>query len=171
MNIALFNWINSFAERRAWIDHVGVFFAVYLAYILVAVLLYIFFFRKDIVSRKSVIVAIVSAIIARLGFTTLIRFFHHNPRPFDAMQVHQLIPESGYSFPSGHAAFFFALAMGVYMYNKKLGWIFFIAAAIMGVARVFAGFHWPADILGGVGVGMLTAVLVDWIASKFVVKI
>src|SRR3989344_3006945 len=171
INQTAFQYINNVAGKWAWLDWIGWFFADPLGWGLVAILLVLFFWKRHIISRRGIVISIVSAIVARFGFVTLIRLWYHSPRPFEVIKVRQLIPEDGWSFPSGHASFYFALAMGVYMYNKKLGWIFFIAAAIMGVARVFAGVHWPADILGGVGVGMLTAVLVDWIASKFVVKI
>ena len=161
MNLAIFNYVNSFAGQYGWLDKLGIFCAVYLGYLLVAFLLYCFFWRHDLISRRGVVVSIASALIARLGFVSLIRYFFHSPRPFMALDFQPLIPESGYSFPSGHAAFFFALAMGVYLYNPKIGRLFFIAAAIMGVARVFAGVHWPADILGGIGLGILTAIGVD----------
>ena len=87
------------------------------------------------------------------------------------MAVKQLIPESGYSFPSGHAAFYFALSMGVYLYNKKLGAAFFVVSVLMGIARIFAGVHWPADILGGALVGIVTALLVNFYARKYLEKL
>lgn len=167
MNLALFNWINNFAGRWAWLDRIGIFCTEYLGWILVAILLILFFWRRYNVSRRGIVVSIISAIVARLGFMALIKYFYHNPRPFEVIKVHQLIPENGWSFPSGHASFYFALAMGVYMYNPKLGRLYFLGAAIISIARVFAGVHWPADIIGGVGLGILTAMLVDWIVSKF----
>jgi len=107
-----------------------------------------------------VLVALVSAAVSRGIIATVIRFFYHHPRPFDVLAVKQLVPESGYSFPSGHAAFYFALSTGVCLYNKKLGAGFFIVSALMGIARIFAGIHWPADILGGALIGIGTTLLV-----------
>lgn len=86
------------------------------------------------------------------------------------MKVTQLINESGYSFPSGHAAFYFALSMAVYLYNKKLGVILFVVSLIMGIARIYAGVHWPSDILGGIVVGVITALVVNFAARKFIIK-
>ncbi len=166
MNELLFLKINNFAGYNIWLDGLGVFLSVYLGYILVAVLLYILIFRWSVRNSLMFWSAIVSAIIARLGITSLIRFFYHHPRPFDVMQVHQLIGESGYSFPSGHASFFFALSAAVYIFNKKLGIIFFISSIIMGLTRIYAGVHWPADILGGAIVGVATGWLIGYLFDK-----
>lgn len=109
-------------------------------------------------------VAMAAATIARVIITELIRFLWNNPRPFDALSFSPLISEKGASFPSGHAAFFFAIAFALWFSRGKLkggAWIsaiMFIAAVLNGIARVSAGVHWPTDILGGVMVGLLGAV-------------
>ncbi|MGC8651416.1 MAG: phosphatase PAP2 family protein, partial [Minisyncoccia bacterium] len=69
------------------------------------------------------------------------------------------IPESGWSFPSGHATFFFALAAAVYLYNKKWGRGLFLAALIITLSRIIVGVHYPSDILGGMVIGMIVAYL------------
>mgnify|MGYP001558745976 FL=1 len=71
--------------------------------------------------------------------------------------MHQLLTESSWSFPSGHATFFFALATAVYFYNKKWGIGFFIATIFITVSRVIAGIHYPSDIIGGAFIGILVA--------------
>jgi len=82
--------------------------------------------------------------------------------------VRQLIfHESSGSFPSGHAAFSFAVAMGVYYYYPKTSILFFLASIAMGLGRVSAGVHWPSDILGGAVVGIFSAWLIDFIIKKF----
>ena len=73
---------------------------------------------------------------------------------------------SNYSFPSGHAALFFAMAMVIYFYNKKWGLWFFGAAILMGLSRIIAGVHYPTDILGGAIIGTLTAWAVFYFAKK-----
>ncbi len=162
-NLALFLKINNLAGT-IWLDKLAVFFAVYAGFVLLAFLGYLWFSKPS--SRRMVVIALIAAGAARLGITNIIRFFYPHPRPFDVMQVRQLIPESGSSFPSGHASFFFALSTVVFLYNRKLGWLFFTASALMGVARVYVGVHWPLDILSGIVVGIVTAALVNWICKK-----
>src|SRR3990167_387848 len=109
------------------------------------------------------IVAFASAIVSRFIFVEAIRFFYYNPRPFMVLEnINQLINhETTGSFPSGHASFYFALASGVYMYNKKAGHIYFILAGLMGFARIFSGIHWPLDIVAGAVLGIGTAYLIN----------
>jgi undecaprenyl-diphosphatase len=98
-----------------------------------------------------------SVILSRGLLTEIIRFVYSHPRPFDALNFAPLIPESGNSFPSGHASFFFALAMSIWFFSKEWGITYFILAALNGLARIYSGVHWPLDIIGGVIVGMGSA--------------
>lgn len=74
------------------------------------------------------------------------------------------VPDS--SFPSGHAAFFFALSAGVYSFNKKAGIWFFVASSLIGLARVFAEIHYVSDILGGFIVAILSFGLINKLSKK-----
>jgi undecaprenyl-diphosphatase len=98
-----------------------------------------------------------SSFFARYGVTEIIRFFYHRPRPFLTYHVHQLIPETSYSFPSGHSTFFFAFSYAVYLYNKKWGIWFLSATTVLTIARIMAGVHYPSDIVGGIILGTLVA--------------
>jgi undecaprenyl-diphosphatase len=73
----------------------------------------------------------------------------------EILGAQKLFNESGYSFPSAHATFFFALSIIVYKENKTSGIVFLILSSIMGMARVAAGVHYPFDILGGAIMGII----------------
>lgn len=72
-------------------------------------------------------------------------FFYHRPRPFLTHQMQPLLSENSWSFPSGHAAPFFALAAAVFLANKKWGTVFFAGVILMGIGRVAAGVHYPKN--------------------------
>lgn len=63
------------------------------------------------------------------------------------------------SFPSDHAAFYFALATLIWISDRRLGVYAFFWAAITSSTRIYLGYHYPTDILGGVAVGIFMVVL------------
>ena len=142
-----------------------IFSAKYLGYILLAVfiILYLKNRRKDFL-----IVPLFSALLSRFVFTEIIRFFYFRPRPFVEQAVNSLIDHAPTaSFPSGHAAFFFALSAGIYSFNKKAGLWFFGASLIIGFSRVFAGLHYMSDIFGGFVIGIFSFWLIRFFYKKF----
>ena len=100
--------LNSIAGQSRFLDGIIVFLASYLAYLLPVMLLAFVFFFAVFKTRKmgNIFVAAISSIIARAGITELIRSFYHRLRPFVDLPVHQLLMDSAWSFPSGHATFF-----------------------------------------------------------------
>lgn len=158
LNTTIFFWFNSVAGRSPLTDQIIIIFANYLAYFLIIAFVILVFLLK--ISRtekiKFALSAFLAGIINRVILVESIRYFYHHPRPFIALtEARQLFPETGYSFPSGHATFFFGLSAVVYYYNKKAGVVFFILSLLMGAARIIAGVHYPFDIIGGICIGSL----------------
>ncbi len=172
VNYSLFETIYSLARRSGFLDFAGIFFAKYLIYFLVLGML-VFFFRMEGKRKRLFFLgeSLLAALLARGVVTEAIRFFYTHPRPFDALGFTPLIGESGNSFPSGHMTFLFALAMVLYFYNKKWGLWYMAASFAVGIARIFAGVHWPADVLGGIVIGILSAILVHKILAPYFGKI
>lgn len=160
--MAVFSMLNNLAGRSQIVDVIAIFLAAYLQYFLIVVFFLFLYFSAYSRREKWRVfwTAAVSAIVARLGITEIIRFFYHRPRPFVVYPVHKLLSENDWSFPSGHSAFFFAMAAALYCYNKKWGIAFFVAAIVMNISRVVTGVHHPSDILGGMVVGTMTGGIV-----------
>jgi membrane-associated phospholipid phosphatase len=90
--------------------------------------------------------------------------------------VHILTPATGFSYPSGHAVFFTwmsfmlaaALAPRVKPVFRLLLWT---AGALVIVltclARVWAGDHWPSDVIGGVLLGAGWSAFVLWLPERW----
>jgi membrane-associated phospholipid phosphatase len=115
---------------------------------------YIFFARAR--SRSS----------SRAGLvTTVIQYFYHEPRPFSFYNFTPLISESGWSFPSAHAAWFFALALTSGTPTASGDGGSSRSRLLMGIARIYAGVHWPIDIVGGAAVGLLSAWFIHWMLA------
>jgi len=159
-NQLIFKWIFQFSHRNFVSDWFGIFLSQYLPYLLVLGFLFLVFSQPD--WRKRVFIfaeGALAVIIARGIITEFIRFFYHHPRPFETLGFTPLVGESGYSFPSGHAAFFFTLAIVVFYFNRKMGIWYFVLSAVSVIARIFVGVHWPIDVLGGVLIGLLVGYL------------
>ena len=169
LDMAILYRLNAFAGQTALGDWVIIFFASILPYVLVFVFLSVIGIARISVRQKMyrIIAGGMSGLVARFGLTELIRFLHPRLPPFMVDHVHQLIAEQGNSFPSGHAAFFFALSGAVFYWNKPLGICFFAASVLMGIARVAAGVHYPSDIVAGMIVGIASTWIVMRVMSRF----
>lgn len=182
LDVAIFRWLNSWAFWQSWADALIVFRAVFLGWWALAALLAFgvltipplgSVFPSFRALRKKnwemVGLALLAALVSRFGITELIRFFYNRPRPFEVLSdIHQIVfRDGGGSFPSGHAAFSFAVAAVVSRYYPKTGVLFFLAALNLSVARIQVGLHWPSDIVGGaiigIAVGLSVSILVQHI--------
>jgi len=172
LDTQLFHLLNGLAGQSPTIDAIIVFCASYLAYILIAVfaVFLIFFVSARREQIELLVVAFIATAVARGVITEAVRLFYHRPRPFLTLPAHKLIDDTAWSFPSGHATFFFALSTAVYLYDKKWGTGFFIATVLITVGRVAAGVHYPSDILGGALIGIGVAYLTYRIARRITTK-
>ena len=105
----------------------------------------------------------------------LIKLLISRQRP-PADLVHILNPTTGFSFPSGHAVFFtwlsfmvaFGLAPRVKPSYRPILWIAAgLVILLTCIARVWAGAHWPSDVLGGVLLGIGWSAFVLWLPERW----
>ncbi len=170
LDIFLFSSFNSLAGKSPLLDSGIVFFAQYFPYLLTG--LFFVFAVTRILSLKERMFLVAEGFGAALlsrGLVEFIRLVVHRLRPFVAdSSVIALFSESSFSFPSGHASFFFALATVVFLYDRKWGIWFYITSALIGIARVVAGVHYPSDIFGGVVLGILVGWFLYFLSRKYV---
>jgi len=170
MDLYLFKIINQFAGKSLSLDTFGIFCAEHLGTILILILIFflIIDFRKYF---KMVLLSLISAFLSRFVIVEIIRFFWYRPRPFINNSVNLLIfhKDTG-SFPSGHAAFYFAISAIVFLYNKKAGLLFFLSSFLISLARVFTGVHFLSDILIGAIIGILIGFIIESLFKKIIKK-
>lgn len=159
LDIKILYFLNNLAGKNLFFDDLIIFFASYLQYFLIfAFILFLYFSTYQNKEKFNIfLTTVISVIISRVVITEIIRFFYHRPRPFLEYRLNTLLLSDKWSFPSGHSAFFFAMAVAIYFYNKKLGIGFFIATVLMNISRVISGVHYPSDILGGAIIGITIA--------------
>lgn len=158
----ILQWVLTVVHKNAIVDSVAIFSAEYLPYFLVLgffVLLWKLYKKRERIF--FFIQTLLIAILSRGIVTELIRFLWHRSRPFIALNFTPLIPEDQtWGFPSGHATFFFGLAIAVYFMNRKWGVLFIMLAALNAVARVYVGVHWSTDVIAGAAIGIISGYII-----------
>jgi len=115
---------------------------------------------------KEITLVFFSGIFA-WSIATVLKIIFHTPRPYMALEnVIPLVDKTDFSFPSGHATFFMALGVAIFLCHKKAGYYFIISALIIGIARIIVGVHFPVDILGGFFLGAVIAYFVRVVYDK-----
>lgn len=87
----------------------------------------------------------------------------HEQRPYATHPhlFHLADVTTDFSFPSDHAVMAGAVAAGLLLAHRRLGSLAVAGAVLMAFARVYIAAHYPWDVVGGLVVGALVA-LVFW---------
>jgi membrane-associated phospholipid phosphatase len=108
-------------------------------------------------------------------FDNVIKLVISRQRP-PADLVHILSPTTGFSYPSGHAVFFtwmsfmiaVSLAPKIRPAFRPILWIVAVIVIVLTcIARVWAGAHWPSDVIGGVLLGIGWSAFVLWLPERW----
>ena len=169
LDTKIFDFIHQLVGKSRLLDLIAIFFADYIGYLLIIVVLFLIFSTKKIKTRiyNSAFI-LLSALLSYGILAKTIKFFYGKLRPFEVLEFQPLMDNvSNSAFPSGHMAFYFALAFSLfYIGYKRLGVFFSAILLLMGVSRVFIGVHWPIDIIGGIGVAFLSVYIVNLILTR-----
>ncbi|MFD7711909.1 phosphatase PAP2 family protein [Streptomyces sp. NPDC059786] len=95
-----------------------------------------------------------------------IRGFVERPRPFkdhDGLEV-LITGKNDFSFVSDHATLTMAMAVGLFVANRKFGLVGIGLALLEGFCRVYMGVHYPTDVVGGFALGTAVALLLSPVA-------
>jgi len=118
--------------------------------------------------RQSLLSGMFACLLAVIVARTLASTLPFRPRPMSNSALHFVFPYdftehsliSWSSFPSDHAALFFALAMAIWFVWRAAGIVALCHVAIfICVPRIYLGIHYPTDILGGALIGISAALL------------
>lgn len=163
MNDDLFLRVNQFAVDTPWLNAPAAAFATYgiaLFGLLMLAGLWISRTRGPRAMSRALLapVATVGAVVLQQPLIALI----DRPRPYSVHpEILVLVGRStDGSFPSDHACAVGAAAAALFLVDRRLGWTATAGAVLMAAARVYVGAHWPLDVLAGLALGALLALVI-----------
>jgi undecaprenyl-diphosphatase len=113
--------------------------------------------------RKEALV-LAAVFLVTMSVTLGLKFLIARPRPDDLGTVPQL-PDP--AFPSGHTSNAFSFATTLSYYHRKVAPFLFAWAILIAFSRVFLGFHYFTDLLGGAAVGIVISLVITRIAKRY----
>jgi len=159
----LFEWINSLVGDSRALDNVMKLLVsdFFLPVIITLATFALWFTGRTLEERRANQWAWLYATVG-VGFTALaVNIFNgvlDRSRPFVALEDVEVLfyQPTDPSFPSNAAAFAFASATGVFLVRKRWGLLIGFGAVLFSFARVYAGMHFPLDVVSGALLGVVT---------------
>jgi undecaprenyl-diphosphatase len=155
----LFLLLNADEDAPGWVLDGGHFFAVHAHWVLVVLLMGLALHRWRPLVRPTLVALLAIALGSIV--CEIIGQVWDRPRPFElGLGFLHLGHSPSPSFPSSHATAYMALAVSFLLVAdyKIVGWFLVVLAALVSVARVVVGVHYPLDITVGAAIGGLAAV-------------
>ncbi|WP_338784082.1 phosphatase PAP2 family protein [Streptomyces sp. DG1A-41] len=155
--------VNLARHSPAWLDDTVSAWSAY-GLAVFAVLMIIGWWPARRMSTTASVTALAApfVVVVAYGVNTGLKLLVREDRPCQSLHVTTLevCPAPGdWSFPSNHAAIAAAAAVALLFVSRRLGAVAVVAACAMAASRVWVGAHYPHDVVAGLAVGALVALL------------
>lgn len=113
-------------------------------------------------TRRSGIILLIIIIIDIFICNIFLKNIIARTRPFDInTNINLLISRpKDFSFPSGHTAISFASTLSLYLSGmKKMSLCALLLAILIAFSRLYLYVHFPSDIIGGIFIGLISAII------------
>ena len=170
-----FNQVRHFANSTTWLHGFMEFMAKYGIVFLAIALLVGWWIGRQENSPRKVAIAVWSALAAVVALVLVqpIADAAREQRPFvNHPEVHKLIAHSAdFGFPSDHATGAGAIAAGLLFLSWRLGLVTTVIAFLIAFSRVYVGVHFPQDVLAGLALGAVVAVIGIYLVVPLLTRI
>ena len=158
--------VNNFSRHTSWLHFPMANYAKYGLGIF-AVLMLIGWWSARRQSDRIMASALLAPVLAILAFiiNQPVASAVAEERPYNKIPNVLVLLAKGHdwSFPSDHATLGAAVTVMLFYVSKRLGYISLIFALIMAFARVYAGVHYPQDVVAGLIIGAIVAMVLRFI--------
>jgi undecaprenyl-diphosphatase len=180
MDTSIFLWINGLSGHVRFIDEFFKGFAndYFALVVCMLVCIWLWFVAKDPAQRernqRTILITMISVGMASWAMAIINGNLPYFPRPFEELgnQVNVVFYHPiDSSFPSNYAAVIWSFAFPLLIRARKYGIFIGVLAFVGSFGRIYMGVHYPLDILGGIGVGLLgcgLAFFLSWALKWFI---
>ena len=180
-DVAVTQYLNHFARRSANFDTAVTLLSESHAFKggVICVLIWALWFVDDAkVSerRKRLITTFLACLVAMMVARLCVNVLPFRPRPFMNKELGFQLPigmerdslGDWSSLPSDHAAWFFSLAAGLWLVDRRWGLLALLHATfVIGLPRIYLGYHYATDILSGALIGIGAAAGCWYLARRY----
>lgn len=147
-------------------DLIFIFGAKYL-YLFIIVMAVIWFSNQPNPKKKEILVLACACLPLIFIIFEIASRIYYNPRPFVAEHFKSLIyHKADNGFPSHHELLVSAIAMIIFIFSRRMGFLLWALALFVGFSRVYAGVHYPIDIAGSILISIISVTLM-YLSIKF----
>ena len=120
-------------------------------------------------TRKTGFLSLLSLLVTFLIVNVCMKNGFARIRPYETLTdlLFLIEKQSDFSFPSGHSASSFASAVVLFkQLPKRYGIPILILAVLIAFSRIYMGVHYPTDILAGILIGSIVALLIVYVNKR-----
>lgn len=119
--------------------------------------------------RRALAASLVGVGLAAWGLSETAKTGVNRARPYERDGTRRLVaPPAGSSFPSGHAtvATAWSTVAAGHAAPRSARALLPLVGAYVAASRVYVGVHYPTDVVGGVGIGLMLSAAWDGFACR-----
>lgn len=151
-----FKFINVQALHYPLLDNIMIFFAEYVQYTFVLLILVLWLLNKS--NYRVIAFQAMFSFTVAYSINRLIELFIFRERPFISHEIIQLVEHSANSsFPSDHATSAVVIAFTLWLSSHSYRYIWVFLALGVAFSRIWVGVHYPFDVVAGIFNGVMVA--------------
>ncbi|UNJ81272.1 phosphatase PAP2 family protein [Metabacillus dongyingensis] len=160
-----FKLINSKVQQYPLLDNIMIFFAEYVQYAFVLLILMLWLLNKS--NFRVIAFQAMFSFTLAYSINRIIELFIYRERPFISHEIIQLVEHSANSsFPSDHATSAIAIAVTLWLSSHHFKYTWFILAVVIAFSRIWVGVHYPLDVVAGILNGVIIALFTHYLLFK-----